>query len=157
MSWWRKPLPEVTSESYARWVRAQRPPWLFFLGLADEDQEHLAEIGDEHLRSVAGLIGTAVANPDLAVALAQGDEAATEELMVSRVAAQAIQSMRGGGNGASQARAPVEPVTMGGVSKRRQEAEQARQKERDQGRSFLGRKPDAVEQKPEQPEQGATP
>ena len=154
MAWWRRELPEVTSDSYSRWVRAKCPPWLFFLGLSEEDQEHLAAIGDEHLRSLAGLIGTAVADPQLAAALAQGDEAATEELMVSRIAAQAAQRMRGVPNGTAPARPAPQPVTMGGVTERRQEAAQARQQEVDGGRSLLGRKPDAPEQGPEQgPEQ----
>lgn len=44
---------EVTNETYGLWLRAQRPPWEFFFGLTQLEQEALASIGDDHMEEMS--------------------------------------------------------------------------------------------------------
>ena len=45
----RNQLPPLTNDTYARWLRAQRPPLPMFLGLSEIEQEALAGIGDDYV------------------------------------------------------------------------------------------------------------
>lgn len=91
----RKPAPELTSDGYRRWLRAQRPPLPWFLDLSELEQETLAQLGDEQLQDFAIAIGYAVRDPDAAdqgVAAAAGDADAEASLAV-RLASKILGSM----------------------------------------------------------------
>ena len=85
----RKPAPEppavdVTNDAFRRWLRAHRPPLLWFLGLSEDEQETLALIGDEHAQQTAIDFGYAIADPQLAeagIGAAEGDGDAEEALL----------------------------------------------------------------------------
>lgn len=66
--WKRKvqTAPDLTNEAYARWLRAGRPPFEWFLGLSIEEQEQLAILGDDHRTDTCIAIGWAVRNPEAA-------------------------------------------------------------------------------------------
>lgn len=67
----------VTNDAFARWLRAQRPPLDWFLGLAELEQEQLAMLGDQHLADAAIAFAHAVRDPELSaagMAAARGDE-----------------------------------------------------------------------------------
>lgn len=64
--------PELTSEGFARWLRAGRPPFAFFAGLSELEQEALAGIGDALEQDRIEALALALANPQ---ALATGAEA----------------------------------------------------------------------------------
>lgn len=85
----RQPLPVVTNEAFARWLRAGSPPWLWFLSRSEVEQEALALIGDEIQRDRAIAIGYAVADPrvaELGAAAQAGDVEAEASLARSLVA-----------------------------------------------------------------------
>jgi hypothetical protein len=72
----KRQLPIVTNAAYARWLRAQRPSWVWFFRLTEVEQEQLAMLGDEHAERTAVGVGYAVADPVLAeagVQAARGD------------------------------------------------------------------------------------
>lgn len=144
----RKPPPEVSNDSYRRWLRAQRPPWLWFLEISELEQEQLAILGDEHLGDVAVAIGVASRDPDAAgdgiAATGTGEGALqAEESLLHRVAAAMVAKIT-----AQRATAPrpapvaEQPSTMSGIAGRRVAAEKARHDARNGGRRFLGRAPD---------------
>ena len=60
----RRPAPELTNEAYARWLRAQRPPFELFLRLSALEQEAIANIGDNHVAEEAMALAYAI-NPGL--------------------------------------------------------------------------------------------
>lgn len=112
----RKPQPpSVTNEAYRRWLRAWRPPFAWFLGLPDADQEQLAILGDERSQDLAVAVGYAVADPSLAdagLAAAAGD-AAGEEQLALRLAAGLAERL-------AKPAAPPKPVpTLAGFGRRR--------------------------------------
>ena len=133
----KKKLPELTNDVYAMWLRAQRPPWEWFLRQPELVQAQLAIIGDDYTEDQAVAIGAAVRNP-VAAAAGAGDEDAEEALAIM------LTSAHGAQNGAQS---PVEKPrpTMGGVTKRRVDRVQKAQQDRDEASSFMGQKPDAVE------------
>ena len=67
----KAPAPELTQDAYGRWLRAQRPPMVLFLGLSEIEQEVLACMGDEHATEMVEAFALAMANPQ---ALATGVE-----------------------------------------------------------------------------------
>lgn len=72
-----KDPPEVTNEIYSQWLRAQRPPFEFFLDLSSLEREQLALMGDEYVQDVAIALGLAMKHPEDAadgVAALRGDE-----------------------------------------------------------------------------------
>jgi len=136
MSLFRRNPPNVldcTEQSYAYWLRAQRPPFEWFLGLDPVTQAGLARIGDDY---VAQCIedGSAVAQ-----------EAVDEETQIRRVAAGMVGDILGG-QGAPRTRTIVHEPSMAGVGSRRVQGNLDRQGDKDGGRCFMGRKPDAVEE-----------
>lgn len=86
--WRRKHDPVLDEESYARWLCAGRPqPVTWFLGLTAEQQEALAQLGDEYAQETAVAIGYAVRDPEAAKAgMAPGDDLDAEETLVRRKA-----------------------------------------------------------------------
>jgi hypothetical protein len=116
----RRPTPPtvtVTNESFRRWLRAYRPPWAWFLGLSELEQEQLAMIGDEHSQDVLLALGHAIADPSLAeagVAASRGD-ARGEEALVRRIAESFATAI------AARTPAPAAPAkapTMAGIGQR---------------------------------------
>lgn len=141
MTWFRrkKPVPTVTNESFARWLRAWQPPWAVFHGLSEIEQEQMARLGDERADDLAVVLSCALSDPQGAadsVAASRGDMAA-EESLARRVAADTIARIA-----ASASRpAPVEPPrpTLAGIGERRAAAATAPGR----GKSLFGRKADA--------------
>ncbi len=101
----RKPQPvEITPMAYTYWLRAGRPPFDDFLRMSAVEQEHLAQLGDEHTQDVCVAIATALTNPD---ALVAGVEDQAEEEARSSAALDIAQRM-------------ASKVTMGGTGGRRE-------------------------------------
>lgn len=140
-----QPLPVVTNDSYRRWLRAQRPPWGWFLRLAEVEQEQLAIIGDEQLQDLAVAIGYAVADPraaDAGIAASAGDTEA-EESLAKQVAAGLIQRILA--RPAPRAAAVASPgESLGGFGDRRQNRLREAVEAKTAGRKFFGRAPDGV-------------
>ena len=148
--WKKTPQVELSDDAYKCWLRAQRPPLIWFLGLEPEVQESLAKHGDEFLEDFCIAIGYAALDPAAASA---GLDAEThleaEEFLVRRMAQGVAQQMTQGGSPSTPAAISAldktqAPPSMGGVGKRKQETATARQKEASEHKSFLGRKPDAA-------------
>ena len=129
----RKP-PEVdlTSDAYARWLRAQRPqPIGWFLGLDELAQEALARLGDDY---VAGCI-------EMGASVAEEDETAA----LKRMGAEAARDLLG----RSGSRADGAALSMGGLTERKEQRARAEQQARNGSKSFLGRRPDGNPPTPE--------
>jgi hypothetical protein len=167
----KKPEPktlDLNQESYSRFLRAGGVPDLkFFLSLNEEQQETLAEIGDEYREDLAVAQGYAILDPDAAAA-GMGQEEA-EERVLARLGAALLARSTGEGSplpslglseagpyvgGGSEERpregkrdplAGVRSPTMGGVSKRRAERDRMRRQERSDSMTFLGKVADPVE------------
>ncbi|HXI82128.1 MAG TPA: hypothetical protein VNM34_15075 [Verrucomicrobiae bacterium] len=109
------PPPTVTNASHRRWLRAGRPPWLWFHALPAVEQEQLALIGDDHARDLALAAGWAVRDPEAAEAAvaAEGGDASAEESMARRIAGEFAAKLLARREG--RAAAP----TMAGVGARR--------------------------------------
>lgn len=60
----KKRVPECNNDSYVRWLRAQRPPFEWFLLLSELEQEQLATHGDEQWAAVAGAIAEELRGED---------------------------------------------------------------------------------------------
>ena len=118
----KPPEVELTNETYSRWLRAQRPPWDWFLRQQSLIQEQLAILGDEY---VDGCIAAGTPEP-----------AETEEAAVRRLAAEAAGRLLNGSGSATH-------LGMGGVTQRQQAAVQARQEAKDDSRRLFGRPPDS--------------
>lgn len=119
---------ELDEDSFDRWLRAQRPPFEWFLALPEEEQEALAQRGDAYVEDVAGLYGFAAADPfgsTLALAAERGDEDAEAALAMRNAerAAAARQTPQIGPRGPRLST----PSSFAGVGKRRQAAEAARE------------------------------
>lgn len=117
-----EPLEEtatsLTSDAYRRWLRAQRPPFVMFLGLSEDEQEHLAQLGEEHALDVIEGFAAAMSNPSALVSASAAAEVAgsavpTEQEvdLVTRVATESARRILGAG--------AVARPTMAGMSERR--------------------------------------
>ena len=133
-----KPLPPLTNEIYAMWLRAQKPPWEWFVRQPGLIQSQLAIIGDEYTEDQALAIGSAVRNP-VAAAAGAGDENAEEALALLLSAAHRQTPENG-----PQSFARRTPPTMGGVTERRTRRVLADRVAKDDAMSFCGRKPDPI-------------
>lgn len=149
MSLFRKKITilDLTDEAYNRWLRARSPqPIGFFLDLEEVEQESLALLGDEYTQDFCLGIGFAVHDPVAAQAgLDAAENPASEGDLLMRLAHAAARKAQGGTNGAEPAPRQKTPPTMGGLSERHIERVAATQREADEARSFLGRKPDPVQ------------
>lgn len=123
----RQPDPVLTTDIYARWLRAQRPPFALFLTMSEVEQEAFAQVGDAYTQDAALMIGYAVHNPEEAEDSrdARAGDALAEESLARQLAAGLAQRLQ-----ASKAQEP-EPVapeppreTMAGIGARKAEAEQ---------------------------------
>lgn len=146
----RKPKQvELTRESYAWWLRAQRPDLRWFLGLSAVEQESLAQLGDEYVQDWILALSYSVQNPEAAEAgLDAANDVESEEQLVATLARN-FAARLGTPNisGMSQPgtpKVPPAPQSMGGFGERRAASEARQRSERVAGRSFLGRAPDEV-------------
>jgi hypothetical protein len=149
----RRPAPdpaleiELTEESFDRWLRAQRPPFEWFLGQPEDVQEALAARGDRYVEDCNVALGYAALDPTrarLGLALEDGDDDAEAELAVlnARTLAEAMGAQTA--QNSPQARQPSAPSSFVGVSKRREEAQEARETAKDEAGlapRLFGRKP----------------
>jgi hypothetical protein len=116
----KKRLPDLTNEAYERWLRAQRPPFEWFLRLSEVEQEQLAMLGDAHAQDFAVACGYAIRDPEAAdagMSALQGDDEAEATL--------AMKMAQGFASKLMQMQQPQEPPrprtqrTMAGFGERR--------------------------------------
>jgi hypothetical protein len=84
----KKKLPDLTNEGYERWLRAQRPPFDWFLALSEVEQEQMALMGDAHMQDLAIALGYAIRDPEAAdagMSAMQGD-ASAEATLATKIA-----------------------------------------------------------------------
>jgi len=115
----KRKLPELTNEAFSRWLRAQRPPWEWFLTQPELIQEQLAILGDEYVFEIGQAVADSVPK--------------NEEAMAREMAADAASRLIKG-----------ETLSMGGLTERRDTFQRAVQHNKDSGRTLMGRKPDEV-------------
>lgn len=146
LRFWRRRIEqqrevELDNAAFRRWLRAGRPPFVWFLEQDAETQEQLALLGDAQERDRCVGIGYAVRNPEAAaVGLSAGGERDDEASMVARLAAEALAKMRQ----QTAARAASAPVSMAGVVGHAQAAAATRKAAEHASRSWLGEPPDEV-------------
>lgn len=87
----RKAQPiQLTNDAYVRWLRAQRPPFEWFLELGELEQEQLAQHGDDQWAAVAETIATELGGgQQTGPAAPQEDDAA----IAAKAAAQVLKGM----------------------------------------------------------------
>lgn len=88
----KQPEADLTTEAYAQWLRAGRPPLFWFMAQADDQREAMARLGDELEQARAIAIGYAVRDPigaENGTAMAAGSADAEAE-MVQRLAERAV-------------------------------------------------------------------
>jgi hypothetical protein len=144
----RKPKLLLTSDAYARWLRAQRPDFELFFTLPEQEQEELALLGDEHNESFAVLIGRLVADPTLGEAVYEEGQAGAEAVQAARLALSLVAQHVGDPGGSPQTVAAPEPSpTLGGFGERRRAAAAAREAKTASSATFMGMKPTSVRAK----------
>ncbi len=118
---WRKKEPDavVTNASFARWLRAHKPPFTWFMSRTEVEQEQLALLGDDYVRDVLVCLGNAVADPRgfaAGAAALAGDEVEIARQVANGLLAKIAQPK-------PKAAPPVvpaaAPVSMAGVGRRR--------------------------------------
>jgi len=130
---WSKKQPDLTNEAYERWLRAQRPPFDWFLALSEVEQEQLAMMGDANVQDVVVAMGYAIRDPEAAdagMSAAEGDtdaEATLATRLAQGFASKLLQMQRA----ERAAQTPQEPPlpsarTMSGFGERRQQEETQR-------------------------------
>jgi hypothetical protein len=67
----RKPPTDITAAAYRRWLRAGRPPFDIFLGLDEDSQEGLAELGDAHTQDLCEALAATILEPHALLAGAE--------------------------------------------------------------------------------------
>lgn len=133
---------------YARWLRAQRPPFDWFFSMNEDEQEALAQVGDGATSNLALEIAEAIHNPELRAAEVQGDSQKVEETLAMQIAEHVAEGMaRRHGVGrqpapAPQAPATVEGPTLSGIKK--DEFEFRRTSDTPGGNSLFGKPADPV-------------
>lgn len=124
--------PEVTTEAYGRWIRAQRPPFAWFARLSQPEQEALARVGDDYAENLAVAFGYAVHDPAAAAAgvdAQRGDQTAESDLL-ARMATATVERIQAAARKATTTAAPAKPrpspldgmtkPTMAGIKGRRE-------------------------------------
>lgn len=99
----RNQLPPLTNDSYARWLRAQRPPLPMFLGLSEIEQEALAGLGDDYVSECITVLAGAL----------RGEEAAEVPKDDAEAAAGLLDIAGGIARAALQHRTPIAPKAAG--------------------------------------------
>lgn len=121
----KPPVFDLTAQAYSQWLRAQRPPFHWFMAQTAEDREALASMGQDHADAAAVSIGYAVADPAAAEA---GKEALNgsvdaEAGLVEMLAQRAMQKILAGVKSAppqqqAQPRPAAPPMRMRGTNRR---------------------------------------
>ena len=129
----------VTSEGYANWLQAGKPPFNWFMGLEPAFQDHLATRGT--VFRVEGILAMARAiyDPEVFEAEQYGDEAKVSEVLASRLAAQGLAHVHG--EAAQEPAAPVGRSLAGALGAQEADAE-TQQRTAAEARRFMGRLPD---------------
>jgi len=130
MMWKRKTVTEIEPAQYALWLRAQRPPFDWFMRQPPMIQQALANEGDAYVQDCIQ-IGTEI-----------GEKHETEEQAAVRLANQFAEKLSGAGNGPTMRPPEPVPVTMAGLGERRRAKEAERDAAGSAGRSLFGREPD---------------
>lgn len=152
MFWRTKAKPEkkiidLDEAAFSRWIRAQRPPWEWFLTQSMEIQEALAQIGDEHSRDLCLGIGWSIRNPDDAAlgADALNGNIEAEEALAAKAAANAVSEILQRTAQPVARSAGPRPLSMSGFGQRVAKKVVERQSKAREGKSLFGRLPDPVE------------
>ena len=123
-----------------RWLRAQRPPFQWFFEQPELVQETLAKLGDDHALDLIQGFASAAAHPQ---ALVDGLEATHNPEAEDRILRRGILDLIGTVMQRQAPTAPPKPpATMGGMGERKATKAAAGQAKKDDGRSFMGRRPD---------------
>lgn len=143
MTFWRKPLPEITNDSYARWLRAHRPllgrdRWWFFRQ-PQMIQEALAVEGDGYVLHCIDLASGEMGEPQ--------STQDTDEDVARRIAADLVAQRLGAVP--SPPPDPI-PMSMAGASQRRKDNEKRAVRDQVAHKSFLGQRADSVVETPEE-------
>ncbi len=125
---------DCTIASFRRWLRAQRPPLPWFLGISEDEQELLAQQGTAYSQEVCVGIGWAVQNPAAAEAATRPTDETAEENLLEQVLQAATARVLARSVGSKPPAADAQ--TMAGLSERR-EAAATKQVA---GKRFLGRR-----------------
>lgn len=139
-SWhrWQRKTVGLDEAGFERWMRANRPPLPWFLGLQELEQERLAQLGDLHSQDVCLGIGYAVRDPDIAKAGRDPQNIEGETALLELM-------LRG-----AMARTPnaqpqhdrIPQPTMGGIKQRQTKIQERKAEERASGLRLFGRAPD---------------
>lgn len=130
MFWKRKASVTLTADVYARWLRALRPPWDWFLRISELEQEQLASLGDAYHQQLGELVGEALRGGP-APQQEQVDTTREEEL-AKQVAANLIRKL-------NTKPAQATGGSMAGLGSRRVQTEEGRGSRM---ASLFGRSPD---------------
>ncbi|MHC4180084.1 MAG: hypothetical protein ACYSWU_21480 [Planctomycetota bacterium] len=88
------PKVKLTNLAYGRWLRANKPPFEWFLARDEDEQETLATIGDEFTQEIAIAYGYAAKDPVIAEAgiEAMGGDGGAEDTLLKIIAEKAMQA-----------------------------------------------------------------
>ena len=116
----KPPVADLTNEAFGQWIRAQRPPFQWFMAQTREDREAMAMLGDEYAVSMAVQIGYAVANPEAADATqkAIGGNSDGEADLVEMLARKAVQKILASAPQPAAAAPKRPPMRMGGTGRK---------------------------------------
>lgn len=128
----KAPPITLTNDAYVRWLRAQRPPFEWFLELGELEQEQLAQHGDDQWAAVAEAIAAELGGGQQpGPAEPQEDDAA----IAVKAAAQVLKGM-----GMHTSRPTPRPTFAGFGEEKAKTPDDGKPK-----RSFLDRMPDGKE------------
>jgi len=135
---------ELTENSYVRWLRARQPqPLGFFLGLTEDEQEVLADLGDQYTEDCNVALGYSIQDPEAVAAGSESDGA--EERLARRMAGELLSRAETIRNevAAEQPEEPSQPG-MSGVTQRRAQRAFDEESESQEGKVLFGRPPDRI-------------
>lgn len=135
---------DLTNDGYRRWLRAQRPPFEWFIGLEATSQEALANLGDAHAIDLCVALATAVTSASVA-SPAKGQQTEEQVLrdLVNGAASKFLDGLAAAHPPVVATSRPVQEPSMGGITERREQRVADEQVAADSGRSLFGRPPDS--------------
>lgn len=71
--------------AHALWIRAQKPPYRWFISLRLEEQQALADVGDAYIEAFCVTIAAAAQDPEIASAVIDDPES-VETILSTRAA-----------------------------------------------------------------------
>jgi len=129
----------VTTESYANWLQAGKPPFNWFMGLDPAFQDHLATQGTVYRVEGMLAMARAIYDPEVFEAEQYGDDAKVAEVLAGRLAAQGLAEIHG--EATQEPPAPVGRSLAGALEAQETDAQDQR-RDAAEARRFLGRLPD---------------